>query len=63
MNTIEQTCVQTWCEQLMGAERLSFQHAAEGWLVALDGFLMTYGETREIAIGWAYVMSHKSAYE
>jgi hypothetical protein len=63
MNTNEQPCVQTWFEQLMGAQRLSFQRAAEGWLVALDGHLMTYGETQEIAIGWAYVMSHKSAYE
>jgi len=63
MNTIEQTCVQSWFGHLMGAQRLSFQRAAEGWLVALDGFLMSYGETQEIAIGWAYVMSHKSAYE
>lgn len=63
MNTNEQTYVQTWFEQLMGARRLSFQRAAEGWLIELDGFLMCYGETQEIAIGWAYVMSHKSAYE
>jgi len=47
----------------MGARRLNFQRAAEGWLITLDGFPMSYGETQEIAIGWAYVMSHKSAYE
>lgn len=63
MNTIKQTSVQTWFDQLMGARRLSFQRAAEGWLITLDGFLMSYGETQEVAIGWAYVMSHKSAYE
>ncbi len=63
MNTYEQIHSQIWFEQLMGARRLSFQRAAEGWLIALDGFLMSYGETQEVAIGWAYVMSHKSAYE
>jgi hypothetical protein len=63
MNITEQTVVQTWFKQLMGTQRLSFQRAAEGWHIALDGFLMSYGETQEIAIGWAYVMSHKSAYE
>jgi hypothetical protein len=63
MNTDEQTHVQIWFAQLMGARRLNFQRAAEGWLITLDGFPMSYGETQEIAIGWAYVMSHKSAYE
>jgi hypothetical protein len=63
MNTTEQSSVKAWCDQLMMAQRLSFQRAAEGWLITLDGFLMSYGETQEVAIGWAYVMSHKSAYE
>lgn len=63
MNSTEKNCVQAWFEQLMGERRLSFQRATEGWLVVLDGFLMSYGETQEIAIVWAYVMSHKSAYE
>ena len=63
MNSTEKTCAQAWFERLMGEQRLSFQRAAEGWLVMLDGFLMSYGETQEIAIVWAYLMSHKSAYE
>ena len=63
MSTNEQPSVQTWVEQLTATRRLTFQRAAEGWLIALDGFPMSYGETHEIAIGWAYVMSHKSAYE
>lgn len=63
MDTTGQTCIQSWFEHLMRARRLGFQPAAEGWRIALDGFLLSYGETQEIAIGWAYVMSHKSAYE
>jgi len=63
MNTTDASPVRIWFDQLMEAQRLSFQRAAEGWLITLDGFLMSYGETQEVAIGWAYVMSHKSAYE
>ncbi|AWL04613.1 hypothetical protein ACFOHT_11995 [Massilia oculi] len=63
MNTTEQASAQTWFDQLMKVQRLGFQRTAEGWLVTLDGFLMSHGETQEVAIGWAYVMSHKSAYE
>lgn len=63
MNTNEKSRMVAWYEQLMEAQRLTFQQAAEGWLVNLDGFLMSYGETQEIAVGWAFIMSHKSAYE
>ncbi|MCU6500696.1 hypothetical protein LPN04_23120 [Rugamonas sp. A1-17] len=63
MNTDEQNRMLAWYEQLMETQRLTFQRAAEGWLVNLDGFPMSYGETQEIAVGWAFIMSHKSAYE
>lgn len=63
MNTNEKSSMAAWVKHNLEMRRLTFQQVAEGWLVNLDGFPMSYGETREAAAGWAFIMSHKSAYE
>jgi hypothetical protein len=63
MNTHQKAHMVEWCEQLIKAQRLTFLRAAEGWQVSLDGYPMSYGETTGIAAEWAFIMSHKSAYE
>jgi hypothetical protein len=63
MNTTEKAHMKQWCDQLIAARRLTFLQAPEGWLASLDGCPMSYGETVAVAMGWAFVMSHKSAYE
>lgn len=63
MNANEKAHMAVWCEQLIKARRLTFQQTADGWLASLDGFPMSCGETVGVAMGWAFIMSHKSAYE
>jgi len=63
MDTNEKAHMTEWCARLIKAQRLTFMQAAEGWLASLDGYPMSYGETRGVAMGWAFIMSHKSAYE
>lgn len=63
MHTNEKARMVAWCERLLTSRRLTFQRTSGGWLVSLDGFPMSYGETMGVALGWAFIMSHKSAYE
>lgn len=63
MNSAEKAHMAVWCEQLIAAQRLTFQQTPEGWLVSFDGFYMSYGETVWLVAAWAFIMSHKSAYE
>ena len=63
MDINEKAHMAQWCTQLIKARRLAFSASAEGWLVSLDGYPMSYGETPEVAMAWAFIMSHKSAYE
>lgn len=63
MDINEKAHMAQWCAQLIKAQRLAFSPSAEGWLASLDGYPMSYGETTEVAMAWAFIMSHKSAYE
>ena len=63
MNTNDNQLMLAWSEPLVTAGRLTLHSIPEGWLASLDGFPMSYGETPRVAVTWAFIMSHKSAYE
>jgi hypothetical protein len=63
MNTNDNQLMLAWSEPLVTAGRLTLDPIPEGWLASLDGFPMSYGETPRVAVTWAFIMSHKSAYE
>ncbi len=63
MNVEEDRLMVSWCEELAETRRLTVEPTAEGWWARLDGFPMSYGETVGAAVMWAFIMSHKSAYE
>lgn len=63
MNSYDSDLIHAWSDPLLASRRLSLHPVAEGWLARLDGFTMSYGETEDVAVTWAFLMSHKSAYE